>query len=204
MHIRWRVVIKSIIFSLLLGLFFPSRVTAREISNTRIDGIPVKMNYISQVRELSESEMEYFILLIYVEAGIEEEEGQLATAATILNRVESTEFPNSIKEVAFQKGAFSSTRNDKFYIGEQEITIDEVPNNIRVIAERALAGEDPTEDALESITKALGLDTEKYASSGALYFYNPKICSEKALKDRENIKVSVKLGRHIYYKYWDN
>lgn len=170
--------------------------------------LEAKQLRIPQVRksnslELSEREMQCFLLLIYVEAGIEDEEGQLATAATILNRVESPEFPNSIEEVAFQKGAFSSTKNGKFYINEQEITIEKVPDDIRRVAERALAGEDPTEDALESNAKALGLDTEQYASDGALYFYNPKACSETAIQQRENIRVSVKIGRHIYYKYWD-
>ena len=78
-----------------------------------------------------------------------------------------------------------------------------MPDSIRGIAERALAGEDPTEVALEEKAKALGLDVEQYASNGALYFYNPKACSETALQQRENIKVSVKLGRHVYYKYWN-
>ena len=157
----------------------------------------------TRTSKISKREMECFVLLIFVESGIEDEEGQLAVAATILNRVESSEFPNSIEEVAFQKGAFSSTRNGKFYINEQEITIEKVPEDIRRVAQRALEGEDPTEEYLKSEAKALGLDVEQYASGGALYFYNPKACSETALQQRENIKVSVKLGRHIYYKYWN-
>lgn len=155
--------------------------------------------------ELSAKEKEYLILLTYVESGNQEEEGQVAVAATILNRLESPEFPDSIEEIAFQRTQFSSTKNGEFYIGEKVQTIEMVPEKTLIAVEKALSGEDPTVDLLRERTNALGIsDVEKYVGEGALYFYNPHACKENALEARARIKVKGVIEEHTFYRYWDN
>ena len=44
--------------------------------------------------------------LVYGEARGEPYKGQVAVAAVVLNRVESSEFPNSVSGVIYQSGAF--------------------------------------------------------------------------------------------------
>lgn len=199
-----------IIFAVsILGMSLPQYAYAEEIKVSEIplcknNGISILQSIkLNNVIQLSAKEKEYLILLTYVESGNQEEEGQVAVAATILNRLESPEFPDSIEEIAFQKGQFSSTKNHKFYIGDKAVTIEMVPEQTFKAVDRALLGEDPTRDYLKNEAEVKGVDIEKYAGDGALYFYNPKGCSQQALANRANIKISVSIGAHNFYKYWD-
>ena len=72
-------------------------------------------------------------------------EGQVAIAAVILNRVASPDFPDSIYEVVYQKGAFDAVRD-----GQINLTPNETAYNAAI---DALNGWDP--------------------SDGALYYWNP-------------------------------
>ena len=74
-----------------------------------------KENSIFVSSSYSESDYELLCEITYAEAGNQTEEQQVAAAATILNRVESDSFPNTIKEVIMQKGQFASTRNGHIY-----------------------------------------------------------------------------------------
>ena len=48
----------------------------------------------------------------------------------------------------------------------------------------------------------LGLNSENYASGGALYFYSPEFTNSSELAARSNIKCKVQKGGHIFYKVW--
>ena len=150
----------------------------------------------------SESDYELLSEITYAEAGNQTEEQQVATAATILNRVESNIFPNTIKEVIMQKGQFASTRNGHIYACGKTVDFSKVPDVTKEAARRALNGEDPTENWLRKEAKRLGLNSENYASGGALYFYSPKFTSPSELVARSNIKCKVQKGGHIFYKVW--
>ena len=150
----------------------------------------------------SESDYELLSEITYAEAGNQTEEQQVATAATILNRVESNIFPNTIKEVIMQKGQFASTRNGHIYACGKTVDFSKVPDMTKEAARRALNGEDPTENWLRKEAKRLGLNSENYASGGALYFYSPKFTSPSELVARSNIKCKVQKGGHIFYKVW--
>jgi len=82
---------------------------------------------------------------VYGEARGEPYRGQVAVAAVILNRVESSEFPNSIHGVIYQKGAFSVVAD-----GQINLTPD---TDALSAAQDALSGVDPT--------------------GGCLFYYNP-------------------------------
>ena len=150
----------------------------------------------------SESDYELLSEITYAEAGNQTEEQQVATAATILNRVESNIFPNTIKEVIMQKGQFASTRNGHIYACGKTVDFSKVPNVTKEAARRALNGEDPTENWLRKEAQMLGLSSEKYASGGALYFYSPEYTSSSELAARTNIKCKVHKGGHVFYKVW--
>ena len=150
----------------------------------------------------SENDYELLCEITYAEAGNQTEEQQVAAAATILNRVESDSFPNTIKEVIMQKGQFASTRNGHIYACGKTVDFSKVPDMTREAARRALNGEDPTENWLRKEAKRLGLNSENYASGGALYFYSPEFTGSSELVARSNIKCKVHKGGHIFYKVW--
>lgn len=156
----------------------------------------------SNMNGYSEYDYELLCEITYAEAGNQTEEQQVAAAATILNRVGSSIFPNTIKEVIMQKGQFASTRNGHIYACGKTVDFSKVPDMTREAARRALNGEDPTENWLRKEAKRLGLNSEKYASDGALYFYSPEFTSSSELAARSNIKCKVQKGGHIFYKVW--
>ena len=83
--------------------------------------------------------------LVYGEARGEPYKGQVAVAAVVLNRVKSSQIPNSVSGVIYQSGAFSVV-ND----GQINLTPDETAIKA---ARDAMNGYDPT--------------------NGCLYYYNP-------------------------------
>ena len=56
--------------------------------------------------ELTEEEMEIFERIVEAEVTTNNYEGKLAVANVILNRIESSKFPNTIAGVIYQPGAF--------------------------------------------------------------------------------------------------
>lgn len=94
----------------------------------------------------STSDVYLLARVIYGEARGEPYKGQVAIAAVVLNRVESSSFPNTIAKVVYQNGAFSIVAD-----GQINLTPDDTA--IRA-AKDAMNGYDPT--------------------GGALFYYNPK------------------------------
>ena len=156
----------------------------------------------SNMNGYSEYDYELLCEITYAEAGNQTEEQQVAAAATILNRVGSSIFPNTIKEVIMQRGQFASTKNGHIYACGKTVDFSKVPDMTREAARRALNGEDPTENWLRKEAKRLGLNSENYASGGALYFYSPEFTSSSELVARSNIKCKVQKGGHVFYKVW--
>ncbi|MGI6239774.1 MAG: spore cortex-lytic enzyme [Christensenellales bacterium] len=99
--------------------------------------------------------------LVYGEARGESYKGQVAVAAVVLNRVRSSQFPNTISGVIYQKGAFSC-------VNDGSINRTPYDENIRA-ARDALNGWDP--------------------SGGALYFFNPRGTSDQWIRTRRVVTV---------------
>lgn len=140
--------------------------------------------------------------LTYAEATGESIIGQIAVAAVVINREECVEFPDTFYEVINQSGQFSVVKNGEIYSGSI-VNYEDISQETINAVKRALGGEDPTEQLLWEEAERLGLDPIKYAEGGALYFYNPDGCSDAELKFRANIKVKIRIGNHVFYKYWD-
>lgn len=109
--------------------------------------------------------------LVNGEARGEPYKGQVAVAAVVMNRVRSSEFPDTISGVIYQKGQFSSVTDGQF-----DKAIDE-KSTVYKAAREAINGADPT--------------------NGCLYFYNPKTSKSKWIFSRP---VMVTIGKHRFAK----
>ena len=109
--------------------------------------------------------------IVHAESKGEPYLGQVCVAAVILNRVDSSDFPNSLAGVIYQPGAFEPVSNG---------TINEaVPQDAsaRKAAREALNGYDPT--------------------GGCLYFFNPSTATSKWIWSRQIVKT---VGKHVFAK----
>lgn len=88
----------------------------------------------------SEQDLQLMANAVYGEARGEPYEGQVAVAAVILNRLESSEFPNSISDIIFQPRAFTAVADGQIWLTPNERAKQAVLD--------AMNGWDPTENAL--------------------------------------------------------
>lgn len=109
--------------------------------------------------------------LINGEARGEPYKGQVAVGAVVMNRVKSSEFPDTISGVIYQKGQFSCVTDGQF-----NKAIDE-NSTVYKAAQEAINGADPT--------------------NGCLFFYNPKTSKSKWLYTRTTV---VTIGNHRFAK----
>ena len=84
------------------------------------------------------SDLQLMARAINGEARGESYEGQVAVGAVILNRVKSSEFPNTIAGVIYEPGAFTAVSD-----GQIDVPIDE-DSTVYKAAQDALNGWDPT------------------------------------------------------------
>ena len=98
---------------------------------------------------------------IYAEGRGEPYVGQVAIGAVILNRVESSQFPNTVAGVIYQKGAFTAVDD-----GQINLEPDETAYSA---ARDAMNGWDPT--------------------YGCLYYYNPAIATSSWIFERQTVTV---------------
>lgn len=89
----------------------------------------------------SEEDYEVLLRIVQAEAGICDDKGKILVANVILNRVESKEFPNTIKGVVYQRSQFSPVANGS--INTCKVT----PQTVECV-NRALSGEDYSQGAL--------------------------------------------------------
>ncbi len=108
---------------------------------------------------ISNSDLYLLSCCIYGEARGESYTGKVAVAAVVLNRVKSSQFPNTISGVIYQKGAFTCVDDGQINLG----TNDECTR----AAQDALNGWDP--------------------SGGALYYFNPKTATSAWIWSRPQL-----------------
>jgi len=118
----------------------------------------------------SEYEKDLLARLVRAEANGEPLEGKIAVACVVLNRVESSAFPDTIRDVIYQQGQFQPVRN-----GEINKPADE--------------------ESIKAVTAALA---ERRTTAGSsLYFYNPAIAESHWLDNRSTTLV---IGHHVFKK----
>lgn len=129
---------------------------------------------------LEDWEKDELAKLVCAEAGGEIFKGKVAVAAVVLNRLHSNhpDFEKDcLESVIFQNGQFASIKT---------ITYTDLVNNLDCMkaVEAACKGWDPTR--------------EIFSETGALYFYEPTLVSEKRLKEREGVE-TMKIGNHFFH-----
>ena len=90
---------------------------------------------------LSQEDYQILLRIVQAEAGICDDTGKVLVANVILNRVKNNQFPNTIKDVVYQKSQFSPVANGT--INTCKVT----PQTIDCV-NRALSGEDYSQGAL--------------------------------------------------------
>jgi N-acetylmuramoyl-L-alanine amidase len=109
---------------------------------------------------ISANDMKLMSNAVYGESRGEPYEGQVAVAAVILNRVKSSQFPNTVSGVIFQPGAFTAVADGQIWL---------TPNATATKAVKdALSGWDPTQ--------------------GCLYYFNPETATSKWIWSRPQYK----------------
>lgn len=93
------------------------------------------------------SEKEHLALLVCAEAGQQTDEAKVAVASVVLNRVNHPDFPDSIDEVIYQSGQFSSIQDGKFIYSKDDFPPQMWEHALDAVAEAA-SGTDPTDGAL--------------------------------------------------------
>ncbi len=83
--------------------------------------------------------------IIFCEAGNQPYDGKVAVGAVIMNRVESGRYPNTIKEVIYQRGQFTPAMTGKL---ARVLASGRIPASCYEAARDALAGESPVGNAL--------------------------------------------------------
>ena len=97
--------------------------------------------------------------LVYGEARGEIYKGQVAVAATVLNRVSDSRFPNTIAGVIYQSGAYTAVSD-----GQINLSPD---SNSKKAAQDAINGWDP--------------------SLGSIYYFNPSTATSKWIWSRPQV-----------------
>ena len=92
----------------------------------------------------SDSELALLAAIIQCEAGGESHTGKVAVGAVIMNRVRSSQFPNSITEVVYQSGQFSPVASGIL----SSVLSQGASGDCYQAAQEALAGSNPIGSAL--------------------------------------------------------
>ncbi|MFD1177358.1 spore cortex-lytic enzyme [Paenibacillus puldeungensis] len=111
---------------------------------------------------LNKSEMDILARLIHSEARGEPYKGQVAVGAVVMNRIQSYIFPNNIRDVVFQPGAFTAVDDGQFWLNPDSTSY--------LAALDAVRGWDPT--------------------YGSLYYFNPQTATSKWIWSRPQ-KVTI-------------
>lgn len=118
-------------------------------------------------RLVSKEDVELLTRVIHGEARGEDFEGQVAVGAVVLNRLKDPRFPKTMRAVVYQSGAFTA-------VDDKQIQLDPNDQSYKA-AEVALSGQDPT--------------------SGALFYFNPRLATDRWIKSRSVIK---RIGNHTF------
>ena len=116
----------------------------------------------------TDDEVELLAALVYCEAGNQSYEGKLAVANVVLNRLNSSQFPNTIKDVIYQKNQFSPASS-----GALERALNNgVPSDCVKAAKDAMSGNNNVEGFLFFNTVVNTDSVADYIQIGDHIFYH--------------------------------
>lgn len=133
---------------------------------------PIPNNSSEKVQDYSQEDLYWLSRLVHAESQGECYDGKLAVANVILNRVKSSEFPNDVKSVVFDKQygvQFTPTVNGEIY-------------------------SQPSKESTQAAMEAL---KGKNNAKGALYFLNPRKATSSWIQ--KNRKYAFSIENHNFY-----
>lgn len=105
------------------------QITVGQVEETTTPEIETTIEATTEAISLySEEDIELLALVMLAEAEGEDEYGRRLVVSTILNRVDSEKYPNTIREVVYQKGQFSSMFNGR---ADRVVVTDEAREQVR-------------------------------------------------------------------------
>ncbi len=143
------------------------RIDTYELENNELKDTTVSYEK-STDKKYSDSELMLLAQLMESESGNQSFEGKLAVGTVVMNRVESNEFPDTIRDVIFQKRQFSVVSNGKIH-------------------------NEPSDESLEAAKDIL--EGTRVLDSDVLYFYNPDLVDGNWIETR---KISTVIGDHAF------
>lgn len=139
-----RIIQSFAVFGMLVGMILtnqepqmvvhePVVVKTQEYTSTPIEHIEVRTITKNNTMNISEEDINLLALVTMAEAEGETELGKRLVISTILNRVDSEYFPDTVKDVIYQPNAFTSMsngRSDKCYVIDdiRQLVVEEIEN----------------------------------------------------------------------------
>lgn len=145
-----------------------SHITQNNEENNQVIEV---FNHNSKQLYITGEDIDLMAKLVAAESIGEPYEGKVAVASVVLNRTVSSSFPNTIKEVIFQKNAFSCVKNGKI---------------------KSVANQDCYNAVYDAIK---GYDP----SNEALFFYNPATATCNWMKTTKKVNEKI-IGHHTFFK----
>ncbi|AZK48956.1 cell wall hydrolase [Paenibacillus lentus] len=121
---------------------------------------------------LTDEELHLLHKIVMAEAEGEPYEGKVAVANVVLNRLRSANYPDTIKEVIYQKSQFSPVQNGR---------MDRVT---------------PNEDSIRAVTEAL--HGRKEVSDDTYYFLSLSLATDLTVAHTKS--KTKEIGNHTFYK----
>lgn len=152
----YKLIVALLVF---INVLIPAKIVQADDTNLNLDNTnqinikSLKQNK-KEVINITNEDLLLLSKLVTGEARGESYEGQVAVAAVVINRVKDPRFPNSIKDVIYQKNAFSVVNDGSINMQPTESAYN--------AAIEALYGKDPTDKAV--------------------FFWNPDIATCKWIK----------------------
>ena len=152
----YKLIVALLVF---INVLIPAKIVQADDTNLNLENInqinikSLKQNK-KEVINITNEDLLLLSKLVTGEARGESYEGQVAVAAVVINRVKDPRFPNSIKDVIYQKNAFSVVNDGSINMQPTESAYN--------AAIEALYGKDPTDKAV--------------------FFWNPDIATCKWIK----------------------
>lgn len=152
----YKLIVALLVF---INVLIPTKIVQADDTNLNLDNIrPISIKSVKQnkkeVINITNDDLLLLSKLVTGEARGESYEGQVAVAAVVINRVQDPRFPNTIKDVIYQKNAFSVVNDGSINMQPTESAYN--------AAIDALYGKDPT--------------------NKAVFFWNPEIATCKWIK----------------------
>ena len=152
----YKLIVALLVF---INVLIPAKIVQADDTNLNLDNInQINIKSLKQSKKevinITNEDLLLLSKLVTGEARGETYEGQVAVAAVVINRVKDPRFPNSIKDVIYQKNAFSVVNDGSINMQPTESAYN--------AAVDALYGKDPTDKAV--------------------FFWNPDIATCKWIK----------------------